>query len=74
MKNLIYLSDVVAYDYYETFTGSKHLTFRIPTEILQGYFKATKVKIACGVSSVRAVSKLVIGRLFSFDDLDRDKD
>ena len=39
------------------------------------YFKARKVKIAYGVSSARDGSKkLVIGRLCSFDDIDRDKD
>ena len=42
----------------------------------QDYFKATKVKIACGVSSVtvRDGSKLALGRLCSFDDLDLQKD
>ena len=39
-----------------------------------GHFKATKVKIACGVSSVRDGSNRAIGRLFSFDYLDRDED
>ena len=40
----------------------------------QGYLKATKVKIACGFSSVRDRSKLAIGCLCSFDDIDRGKD